>query len=420
MTDHGARAHARWSASSTAANWACPGRLALVESLNLPDRESEAAAWGTACHQVSEKCLRGDQDAADLIGTTETTKEHSFEVDEEMAETAQMYIDYVRERSKCGALGIEKHFSLAALNPPLEAGGTADAVIWRPEDAELEIVDLKGGRGVVVEAAGNPQGRTYATGAMLEFGHLPVQTVRVTIVQPRAPHASGRIRSDVFHVADLVSWAGELIAAMQRAENALRRYAGGGALWEQEHLVPGDHCDKSFCPARAVCPALERKVMDAAAIWLDAADEPHIAASNQPDALSPAELAKRLDVADLLESWISAVRAYAHAQAEMGVSIPDYVLVEKQGREKWNDGTEAEAARLAVAAGVPENKVFNPAKIRTPKQVRDALAKAKKTDVLEAIKALSSTPKTGTNLVRADNTSRPAVAPSVERFLDPS
>ena len=93
MADHAARDHAQWSASSTERNWACPGALALTDG--LPETTSEAADWGTACHQIAEKVLRGNGPADKYIGTTEKGKTHSFEVDEEMAETAQTYTDYV-------------------------------------------------------------------------------------------------------------------------------------------------------------------------------------------------------------------------------------------------------------------------------------------------------------------------------------
>ena len=63
--------------------------------LHLPETTSEAADWGTCAHQIAERCLRDGGDADRFIGTTEKGKKFSFEVDEEMAETAQMYVDYV-------------------------------------------------------------------------------------------------------------------------------------------------------------------------------------------------------------------------------------------------------------------------------------------------------------------------------------
>lgn len=417
MVAHAARDHATWSASSTDRNWNCSGALALT--MDLPETTNEAADWGTACHQVAEKCLRQNIDAADLIGTTEKGKKHSFEVDEEMAETAQMYVGYVRgvvAANPGAVLNIEERFSLETLNPPFEAGGTADADIYLPALRQKEVVDLKGGRGVVVEAKGNPQLRTYALGAMLANPGLAVDTVKVTIVQPRAGHKDGRIRSETFHVVDLVEWTTDLLGAMRRsAEAAASRETMPTAAWAAEHLKAGDHC--KFCKAAGFCPALEQKALDAAGVWFDDLNQPRM--SNAPDTLSPERLAQLLDAADMIGDWLNAVRAHAHAQAESGVQIPNYILVDKEGREKWNDGEEAKAAAMAIKAGVAEDKIFNAPKIRTPKQVRDALKKAKAdASIIEAVSGLSGTQKTGTNLVRETKTTRSAVTPSVNKHFD--
>lgn len=414
MQAHAEREHAVWSASSTDRNWNCPGALALT--MDLPETTSEAADWGTACHQISERCLRQGKDAADFIGTTEKGKKHSFEVDEDMTETAQRYVDYVRsKRTEDGVLHIEQRFSLASLNPPFDAGGTADAVIYDPRSRVLEVVDLKGGRGVVVEATGNPQLRTYALGAMLANPGLRVDTVKVTIVQPRAGHKDGRVRSDSFALFDLVEWTADLVDAMHRSKAALDEKAVlPTAAWAAKHLHGGDHC--KFCKAAGFCPALEQKALDAAGVWFDDVDQPRLA--NAPETLSAERLAQLLDTADMIADWLNAVRAYAHAQAESGVAIPNYILVEKEGREKWNEGAEAEALAMARAAGLPDDKVLNAPKLRTPKQVRDALKKAKADAVAVSIASLSSTPKTGTNLVRETKTTRSAVTPSVNKHFD--
>lgn len=419
--DHGARDHATWSASATERNWACAGALALTQ--HLPDRTSEAADWGTCCHQISERCLREEIDADSLIGTTEKGKKHSFEIDEEMAETAQTYVDYVRERAKASAsskLWLEQRFSLETLDPPFDAGGTGDAVIWNPDERLLEVIDLKGGRGVVVEVKGNPQLRTYGLGAVLANPGLAVQRIRVTIVQPRAGHKDGRIRSEDFDIVDLLDWTSDLVAAMRRSAKALAdRGVMPDAAWAAAYLAAGDHC--KFCRAAATCPALEAKAFDAAGVWFDDHDKPALA--NAPDGQAPEELAKTLDLLDMIEDWIKAVRAHAHDQAENGVTIPGYVLVEKRGREKWNEGVdEREISKAALASGIPIGSVYNPAKLRTPKQIRDAVAKqGDKPHAVQALadlKALSGTPSTGTNLVRETKTTRAAVKPAVAKHFD--
>lgn len=426
MVDHGARDHAQWSASSTERNWECSGALALTDG--LPEKTSEAADWGTCAHQISEKCLREGRQADEFIGTTEKGKVYSFEVDEDMADTAHAYVDYVRKAVIAAAppgvnpaslLQIEQKFSLESLKPPFEAGGTGDAVIYSPLLKQLEIVDLKGGRGHVVEVKGNPQLRTYALGAMLANPKLDVDTVKVTIVQPRAPHKDGRIRSEEFHVADLVEWTADLMAAMRRAAHAselwlTQRGLLSDASWAAEFLKAGPHC--KFCKAAATCPALEQKAFDDAGVWFDDLDQPRL--TNMPDADDPEKLARDLDALDMIEDWIKARRAHAHELAEQGVEIPNYILVPKQGREKWNEDAEEAAAKIAIDAGVAGDKVWNKPKIRTPKQVRDALAKAKAIDALNKIKDLSSTPENGTNLVRASKTSRAAVAPAVHKHFD--
>ena len=117
------------------------------------------------------------------------------------------------------------------------------------------------------------------------------------------------------------------------------------------------------------------------------------------------------------EDWVKALRAYAHTQAEMGVEIPGYVLVPKQGREKWTDEADMTVRATCLEAGLAEVKYVNPGKLRTPKQIRDALKKAGAAVAITALADLSVTPSEGTNLVRADKTSRAAVPPKAQQFF---
>lgn len=447
--NHAERDHATWSASASSRNFKCPGSLALT--INAPETTSEAADWGTCCHQISERCLRDGGDADRFIGTTEKAKKFSFEVDEEMAETAQRYVDYVRKQfgepgwvsgDKCdecqgrgynqtdtdacaecdgtgkqwghaNTLWIEQRFSLADLHPPFDAGGTGDAVIYITAEKRLEIVDLKGGRGVVVAVKGNPQLRTYALGALMANKRLDVEQVTVTIVQPRAGHPDGRIRSETFHVIDLMEWASDMMAAMHRAKEAIVRQSEmPESAWAATYLSPGDHCRDTFCKAAGTCPALRQRVLDAVGVHFDPIDDtPKLA--NSPDSGSPEERAARLDTLDMIESWVKEVRAHEHRMAEMGQPAPGYGLVEKTGREKWADEADDLVRAKLADAGLPADKWLNPGKLRTPKQVRDAVKKAK-LDI--DLSGLSSTPTGGTNLVRLDQTSRVAKSPVETHF----
>lgn len=441
--DHGARDHATWSASSTERNVTCKGALALNSRVTTPDRESLASAWGTACHQLSEKCFVTGKDADDFIGTVEKTKEHHIEVDEEVAETTQMYVDYVRSRiaayvAETGEQPIvvhEQHFSFAKLKPPFDAGGTGDTVMYFPRWKLLEVVDLKGGRGLV-EAAGNMQLRSYGLGSVLANPGLDVENVRTTIVQPRATYplpkgvkfifqddnslvsedgalwisADRKSRSETMHIADLVEWTSDLVEAMKQSKQALDEIdTMPFAAWCAKWLTPGK-C--KFCPSEGSCKALEQRALDAANVWFDDLDKPHI--NNSPVHDTPEALSATLDLLDLITDWISARRVFAHQQADAGVVIPNYVLVPKQGREKWKDEDGVEHKVKQACALLTDDKYLNPPKLKTPKQIRKALGKKHE----HLVAGLSVTPAEGTNLVRADKTTRTAVPSSVDKFFN--
>jgi hypothetical protein len=418
--DHGARDHAIWSASSTARNVTCAGALALNSRITTPEKESEAAAWGTACHQLSERCFKLGNDADEFIGMGENTKQHRIEITEELAETAQVYIDYVRARiaeyakhSQPNGYAVvvhhEQHFSLAALKPPFSAGGTGDTVMYFPVWKLIEIVDLKGGRGLV-EAADNQQLRTYALGALLANRGLDIEKVRTTIVQPRAAHKDGRIRSETLHVADLVEWTTELVAAMNRSKHAMDEFSTTPfAAWSMKWLTPGN-C--KFCPSEGSCPALEARALDAVGIWFDDLDKPQISNSTAND--TPEGLSMTLDLLDMIQDWISARRMFAHQRAEAGVIIPNYILVPKVGREKWQDGVEDKVYGVCNTLALNKDKYLNPAKLKTPKQIRKALGVKNE----KLVHGLSVTPSEGTNLVRADKTTRTAAPSPVDKFFN--
>src|SRR5690606_41993378 len=95
-------------------------------------------------------------------------------------------------------------------------------------DDVLEIVDLKYGKGVQVDAEGNPQLRLYALGAYNEFGALyDFQTVRMTIVQPRLDHVS----TEELSLDELLAW-GEIIKPIYQQANE-----GMGKFKARQHCL---------------------------------------------------------------------------------------------------------------------------------------------------------------------------------------
>lgn len=418
---HGQRGHSAWAASSTARNVVCAGAIAL--STLCEDRETEAAAWGTAAHQIAERCLRGAGEAIQYLGGVEKSGKFEFAITEEMCNCSQDYVDYCNNLIadylfKTGdgpQFWIEQKLSFATLNPPLEAGGTGDFVIYFPKWRLLEVVDLKGGRGVVVDVKGNPQGRSYAIAALLTLPNLAVDRITITIAQPRV--GSGEPKSETFHVAELLDWTVDLLAAMQRSRNALDEFTalGGNRVlfdeWAEKHLATGA-C--TFCPASAICPKLRQETLASlpriAAKWFEEPDAPLPDLSNTPRLASPEELARWLDGFEMLEGWISAVRGYAHAEAERGVQIPGYQLADRVGNRAWRDEMEAETtlARLGLT-----EKQMHESKFKSPAQMEKVLGKRK-----AEIAPLVERPVTGTNLVAVSKTTRPAAKNVAERHFE--
>lgn len=429
MVDHQSRGHARWAASSTARNWACSGALTLAEQVTTPEKENPAAAWGTACHQVSEKALRYNMNAADYLGGVEKTKEHKIDVDEELAATAQVYIDYVRERlaeykaetGKDAEVHYEQHFSLtAALKTPFDAGGTGDTVIYFPKWRLIEVVDLKGGRGVIVEVEGNKQLRTYGLGAIITNPGLDVDRVKVTVIQPRAQHKDGIIRDEDFHVADLMEWTADLLVRMHRSKQAMEAFKGMPfTAWWAMYLVAGDHC--KFCRAAGTCPALEQRATDAVGLWFDDIDAPQIGKSNAPSNLDPAELARKLDSFDMISEWMNAVRAHAHSLADTGVEIFDpktdarYKLVDSIGHRKFTD-EKAVQELLFVSADLTDDEM-HVKKMKTPAMIEKTLGAKKLKKVKAELDKLINRPVTGTSLVRTTKTTRATATASVNKHF---
>lgn len=411
MKPHATRDHATWSASASDRRWACPGSLGM-EQTAPPDKESHAAAWGTACHEIGEAALREGKACLDYLGRVVKTKSFEIEADEEVCETAQEYVGYVRDRTKHYALrdgittrrALEQRFSLDAIEPPFDAGGVADCVLMSPETNTIEVVDLKGGRGIVVEALGNKQLRTYALGAVFA-NPGPWETVRVTIVQPRAPHPDGRIRSEEFDLFDLLSWGAELRRAMLRAKDAMAA--------PETALEPGDHC--TFCRALPTCPAVQARTLELAQMHFNV-ETP--APPPPPETLEMEQLVRILDHADMISGWLNSVRAYAQDKAEAGIEVAAgasrYVLTEKQARRKWVGGDKEAIARLALAAGEDVRDLHAEPKPLSPAQAEKFLGKKRFEEVSTGLVEKKSS---GFNLTRADKTTRPAAVPPPHQFF---
>jgi hypothetical protein len=362
-------------------------------SAGIPNRSSRYADEGTAAHQLAERCLQlgistGLGAAADFVGTYETVRGVEWDVTEEMAEAVQVFLDAVRGAMAEGdTLLVEQRFNLSAIHPGMF--GTNDACVLSPSRKTLFVFDYKHGKGHAVEAEGNPQLRYYGLGALLNTAKAgTVERLVLTIVQPRAQHRLGPIRSETIGMFDLMEWTAELKKAAVATEDPAAP------------LAAGSHC--GFCPAAGACPKLRDRAMDAAMAEFAGAS---ITVPADPGVLSVEQIARLLTHADLIDDWLAAVRGHALHLAESGTVVPGFKLVPKRATRKWRD--DVGGGDLLAILGVEPKDAFAEPKMKSPAQIEKLLPKDQR-GLLESLVVKESS---GVNLV-PDTDHRPAQTPS--------
>jgi hypothetical protein len=326
----------------------CPGSLALEQG--LPDTSSAHADEGTAAHFLASECLIRGRECVDYVGYAIIVTEHDcfwekgivlgeaarFEVTDDMANDVQVYVDEIRRAADGGHLAVEVRLEHSHVVGVENQFGTGDAVILKGN--QLQVRDLKFGRGVKVEAENNEQLMLYALGALHEYELVAdIDEVLLAIHQPRLDHLSEWTVS----VAELRAF-GERArqAAKMCLVNITARAENPDVALD---LNPGpSQC--RWCKAKATCPALRTEVIDA------------FEAIPEPDAAVPADaLAEAMGKADLVEQWCKAVRAEVERRLLAGTPVAGYKLVQgKRGSRAWSDPVEAEVALKAIRLKVEE------------------------------------------------------------------
>jgi hypothetical protein len=396
VEQHKERPHSRFGASAAYRFTVCTA--SVLASTGIPSYSSDFAREGTAGHEIAQACLENEQDAIEWVGKVVD----GFTVDvDNWAEPLQIYINKCRRYMGPGWIWwIEKPITLDKLNPPEPMYGTGDFIAYHAERKVLVVVDLKFGRGIGVEAKGNPQLKYYALGALLSMpDDMPVEKIEAYIIQPRIPY--GQIeKEDEYDPLALAEWSVWLLEKVRVA------------LSPEAEYKPGSHC--RFCPKSGRCiaqaeAALEFAKDEFALTTIDEFTPPPV--FPEPRVLTPAQIAGILNAKEAATAFFKAVEEAARDGIHRGwLHVPGWMVTETESKDRWASADDnIMAARLKKAFGLTDEEVYkrdvvSPAVARsavkgklrdTGLKAKDAEAEAKK--AIEAM--LASKVTTGVKLV---------------------
>lgn len=349
--------------ASSAKRWMnCPGSLVLCrDASNVP---TEFSRLGHAAHELAEICLRTGSDARGHLGEYIDADGQGVPVDMDMIESVQMYLDEVRSLITPKSLvGIEKKFNLNWLHdsfgPKFSLFGTGDFVVGEP-GGTLYIYDYKHGAGVsvdicttaeayaeehgrpldkVVKFAGrtpwllvNPQLLYYALGCLGQHNKHKFKEVCIGIVQPRARHADGPIRTYTLTVDEVYEWGAQEL--VPRALTALNALSGGHAA---QQFKSGSWCQ--FCMGIARCPVMAQEAQALAKMDFGAG-EGQDPTFPPVQSVNPADIVRLHLAAPRIKAYLKEVAAFVQNRLEAGdVNYQGLgvKLVRTRGSYAWTD-----------------------------------------------------------------------------------
>ena len=350
--------HAKLSPSAAHRWMHCAGSMILEK--DIPDSTSEHADLGTAAHFLASESLEQGKNATDFLNRQIYIKDGAahwsdideqvklssyFTVDLEMTENVQVYLDAVRSQAEGNELLVEQRVEFSNYINSENAFGTSDAVVLTAD--EIQIHDLKYGRGVKVDAENNEQLKLYGLGALNEFGLIgDYKQVRMVIHQPRL----GYMSEAVCTIEELEAFAQEAKTSAEyiRCLEVGLDEGDGGAIADFEGSFNPGEKQCQWCKAKANCEALAKHNLQTVLgdfddltqvdLQADIAHATEQVANHEND-----KLGQLYAAIPLLESWIKAIDSAVHQKLHAGEPVQGFKLVAgRQGARTWANPEEAE------------------------------------------------------------------------------
>lgn len=337
----------------------CPGSVALCATMP-PKPSSVYADLGTLLHNVIAQVLDQGIKPETLIGMTYEdqvlTQEH---IDTKIL-PALSFLNEVDPQNTM-EFAVETQVSFANFMP--DVFGSCD-LLGRVGNRAI-VLDWKFGDGVAVSAEENEQLLFYAAAAMrteaVKWVFDGVTEIECVIVQPPF------IRRWVTDANRVHVFENNLFAAVKEAQKKTAK------------LTAGEHC--RWCTAKPICPAMTGAVDRALQL--------------QMASLDAEKIGGYLKNCDLLEQWITDLRALAHQMIESDTPVPGWKLVAKRATRQW---VAEDVATDVLSKVVPDTDLFV-TKLISPAQAEKVLKKVGMTLPDDLVVAVSS----GSTLAREDD-----------------
>ena len=315
----------------------CPGSVALVAKMP-PKPSSKYADEGTLLHNVIAEIVMSGNSPEHYLGTKYEDQTLTQELIDDKLKPALAALDQIDPNQEM-EIEAETSVDFGDLLPGVF--GSTD-LIGRLGSRAV-VLDWKFGDGVAVEVEENPQLMFYAAAAMrtpaAQWAFEGATEIEMVIVQPPA------VKRWVTTPERIAAFELQLVQAVKASEKPNAK------------LEVGDHC--RWCAAKPVCPQMTGAV--------------DRALQTQLQAIDTQMLGSYLANADMLEQWITDLRALAFAMLESGTPVPGYKLVAKRATRSWTDETKAKAELLK---SLPESEVVEVSVI-SPAKAEKALKKRK-------------------------------------------
>lgn len=382
--NHSGRAHALLSPSGSHRWMHCTPSARLEE--NLPESTSSAAEEGTVAHELAEYALEAylKGEYVPLLDELPTPKHiaanqyYSPGMDKYVTDYI-CYVCDIYETVQDAEMHIERKFDLTSYVP--ECFGSCDCDIVGKK--VLNIIDLKYGKGVQVDAKDNSQLMMYALGVLRTLSpkrQTEIETVRMHIAQVRLGSYS------VFEMTarDLVHWGIHVLRPT--AEKAFKG---------QGEAVVGPHC--KFCKFKAQCRAQRDALVN------------EFETHGETKALTLDEIGDVLSKADMFTDWLSSVKAHAMAEALAGKTVKGWKLVEGRSNRVITD--EGKAVEVLVGLGFTEDEL----KSHKLKGIGDLEKMVGKKALAMNLGDIIAKPK-GAPTLAPESDKREAIQPTIDMF----